>query len=108
MRLRGPRRPLDLLVGRVEDAEGDVLADARGEEERILGDDADLAPERAARDVADVDAVDEHAALGRVVEARHERGERRLPRARVADQRDRRARRELEVDLLEHGPVGSA
>ena len=105
VRLRGARRPLDLLVGRVEDAEGDVLAHGRREEERILGDDADLAAQRAARDVAHVDAVDEHAALGRVVEARHERGERRLARAGVADQRDRPSRRELEVDLVEHGPA---
>ena len=90
--LRGLRRPLDLLVRGVEDAERDVLADGGREEEGILGDDADLAPERAARDVADVDAVDEHAALGRVVEARHERGERRLARAGVADQRDRSSR----------------
>ena len=72
----------------------------------ILGDDADLPAQRAAGDVADVDAVDEDAALGRVVEARHERGERRLAGAGVADQRHRPARREHEVDLLEHGPVG--
>ena len=41
-----------------------------------------------ARDVAQVVAVDEHAAVGRVVEARDELGERRLARAGRADEGD--------------------
>ena len=41
-----------------------------------------------------------------VVEARDERGERRLSRARVADQRDRPAGLELEVDVVEHQAAG--
>ena len=47
VRLREPRRRLDLLVGRVDAAERDVLAHGRREEERILRDDADRPPERA-------------------------------------------------------------
>ncbi len=78
----------------------------RGEEERILRDDADLAAERGERHVADVDAVERHASARDVVEARHERGERRLARAGVADQRDRRAGRDVEIEVLEHGPPG--
>ena len=104
MRLRSLRRLQDPLVGRVEDAERDVLADRGREEEGILGDDSDLTPERAARHVPDVDAVDEHAALGRVVEARHERRECRLSRPCVADQGDRSSRGDLELDLVQHRP----
>ena len=56
----------------------------RREEERILRDDADLAPQRGERHVAHVDAVDRHPAARDVVEARHERRQRRLARSRCA------------------------
>ena len=39
---------------------------------------------------------------GHVVEARHERGQRRLARAGVPDQRDRRPGGDVEVDVVEH------
>ena len=104
VRLGRARRLLDLLVGRVGRAEGDVLADGRGEEERILRDHADLSPERPAGHVAHVDAVDEDPPRGRLVEARHERGEGRLPGAGVPDQRDRAAGREGQVDVLQDEP----
>ena len=52
---RPPRRLLDLRLGGVEPAVGDVLADGAGEEEDILLDDADLPPQRGQRHVADVD-----------------------------------------------------
>ena len=42
----------------------------------------------------------------RVVEARDQRGERRLARAGAADQGDRGARRDCEVELAQHGAVG--
>ena len=107
LRLRELGRALDLLVRRVDDAEGDVLAHGRREEERILRDDADRAPERAERHVAHVDAVELDAALRRVVEAADERGERGLAGARVADQRGRRSRLELEVDAVQNGRPGA-
>ena len=56
------------------------------------GHDPHLRAQRAARDVAQVVAVDEHAPGGRVVEARDELGHRRLARAGGADERDRLAR----------------
>ena len=56
-------------------------------------------------DLADVGAVDGHPALRDVVEARHERGERRLARAGLADERDRPPGLDLEVDLLEDRPA---
>ena len=59
VRLCGACRRLDRLERRIRHAQRDVVADRRGEEERILGDDADLAAERAPREVADVDAVDD-------------------------------------------------
>ena len=46
VRLREPRGALDLLVGRFGPAERDVLAHGRREEERVLRDHADLAPQR--------------------------------------------------------------
>ena len=105
VRLRSARGRLDRLDRRVREAEGDVVAHGGREEERVLRDDADLAPQRAPADAANVDAVDEDAAGGRVVEARHEGGERRLAGARMADQRDRATGREVELDLLEHRPL---
>ena len=79
----------------------DVLADRRREEERILRDDADLAAQRPASSTSRTSTPSTSTRpVGRVVEARHERGERRLARAGVADQRDRPPGRELEVDVL--------
>ena len=100
------RAAASTLLRHVGNTEGDVVADARGEEKRVLRDDADLPARRPARDVAHVDPVDQHAPRVGVVEARHERGERRLACARGPDQRDRAARLDLEVDALEHGPLG--
>ena len=55
-------------------------------------------------EVAHVVAVDEHRALGRVVEAREQPGDRRLAAAGAADERDRLARRQVQVEVLEHRP----
>src|SRR4029078_6227748 len=52
------------------------------------------------------DALDGHVSRARVVEPRHERRERRLARPRGADQGDRAAGRDLEVDPGEHWPIG--
>ena len=69
----GPaRRVDDLRLGCVEPAVGDVLADRAGEEEDILLDDADLAPQRRQRHVADVDPVDRDPARIDFVEARQQ------------------------------------
>ena len=72
-----------------------------GEQERLLRHDPHLRAQRAARDVAQVVAVDEHASGGRVVEARDELGHRRLAGAGGADQRDGLARRDVEAHVLE-------
>ena len=84
----------------------DVVADAAREQERLLGHDAELAPQRVERDVGDVVAVDEHPPVERVVEAREQLGDGRLARAGGTDQRERLALRDREVDVLEHERVG--
>ena len=86
---------------RVGTAEGDVLAHRAGEEEALLRDDPELPAQRLLRDVAQVDAVDRDASLARVVEAGEQLRDRRLAGARVADERDRRAGRDVEVDPVQ-------
>ena len=105
VRLREPGRVDELLLRRLRPAEREVLANRRREEEGILRDDADLAAQRAQCHLAYVDAVDLDSALADVVETGDERGEARLARAGVPDQRHRAPGLELEVDVLEHGPV---
>ena len=80
-------------LGRFEPSVGDVLADRAGEEEDILLHDADLAPQRRERHVADIDAVDRDAARIDLVEAGQQRADRRLARAGWTDEGDRLARR---------------
>ena len=58
--------------------------------------------QRLLRHVAKVDAVDRDAALDRVVEAGEELRDRRLARARVADEGDRRPGGDVEVDSVQH------
>ena len=83
----GPaRRLLDLRLGGFEPAVGDVLADRAAEEEDILLHDADLAPQRGQRHVADVDAVDGDAPRVDLVEAGQQRADRRLAGAGRTDE----------------------
>ena len=56
-------------------------------------------------EVAHVVTVDEDAAAADVVEARHEVGERGLAASRVSDERDGATGGDLEVHVLEDGPV---
>ena len=86
------RRGFDLGRRRVGSRERDVGADRVGEEERVLEHDADAAAQRLQRDVAHVGAVDRHAPLVHVVEARQQQADGRLARARGAHERDRLAR----------------
>ena len=76
--------------------------DGAGEEEALLRHDPELAAQRLLADVAQVDAVDRDRPARRVVEAREQLRDRRLAGAGMADERDRRARRHVEVDPVEH------
>src|SRR4051795_2561562 len=98
----GARSGLDVLSRRAGAAERDVLDDRSGEEESLLRDDAELPPQRRLRGVAKIGAVDRDAAVRRVVEAREQLRDRRLPRAGVADESDRRAGRDIQVDSVQH------
>ena len=99
VRVGGARGGLDLRVGGPGAPVADVVGDAAAEEDGLLRDHADAAPQAVGRDLPQVVAVDEDAAAVGIVEAREERREGGLARARGADQRhhlagaDRRDRR---------------
>ena len=92
----------DLLVGRLGLREADVVGDRAGEEERILQHDAELAAVRAQLELAQVVAVDADRALVGVVEAADELRRRRLAAARLADEREAAAGRDVDVDRVQH------
>src|SRR5207302_8858575 len=94
----GTARLEQLLVGGVGLGEGDVVAERAGKQERLLWHNAELTSERLEGDVVEVVAVDEDAALRRVVEPRHQLRDRRLARPGLADQREGLARGDGEVD----------
>ena len=91
-----------LVEVRLGVGERDVLAHAVAEQERVLEHDADRAANVAEVEVAHVDAVEQHASLVDVVEARDQPGDRGLPARGGTDQRDRLARPQHEVEALEH------
>jgi hypothetical protein len=100
-RLGALGRALDGLPARVRIRVGDVVRDRVREQERVVVDDRDLPPQRGEVDPAQVGAVDPHAALRRVVEARQQLDQRGLARAGRADERHRGARLDHEVDVVE-------
>ena len=87
--MRGARRRADRCGGRRPAvAEADVLLRRQREDRRVLRHQADPLAQRRRIDAAEIDAVDAHAARGRIVEAHEEREERRLAGAGRADERD--------------------
>ena len=86
--LRHPRRLAHLGVGGVPASVADVVADRVVEEHGVLRDDADRGAKALLRHVADVLPVDQDAPAGHVVEAEEQPRDRRLARARRADDRD--------------------
>ena len=101
MDVRGLRRCLDLGLRAARLAVGDVLADRRVEQERLLADDRGVLAIVVHAHVAQVLAVDEHAPLLRIVEPHEQIERRRLAGAGRADERDREARAHLEVHAAE-------
>jgi hypothetical protein len=79
VRLRAPRRELDLLAARVRPRVRDVLRHGRREQEAVVGDERDLRAQLDQVQLAQVGAVEEDRALTRVIEAREERHQGRLP-----------------------------
>ena len=68
--------------------ERDVVVDRAREDVRVLGHDPQLVPHRAQLEPGEVVAVEQDAAGGRRVQPQQQLGERRLARARPADDRD--------------------
>src|SRR5439155_5261462 len=98
-RLRGAD---DLLRARARLAEGDVLGHGAGEAKAFLRHDPELVAKRLLRHVVEVLAIDREPAARRLVEAREELRDRRLAGAGMADERDRRPGRDVEVDPVQH------
>jgi hypothetical protein len=91
------------VVG-VEPAVGDVRPQRRVEEEPFLRDEHDAGAQLGERDLAKVDAAEQHRSLGRIHEPGEELGQRGLARAGLADDRDP-GRGEVEVDVVQHRPA---
>ena len=91
--VRGLRGGDDLLLRLHDVAVGDVVPDRVVEEDRLLGHDRDLSPERLDGDVADVTAVDRDRPFRHVVKAGDQVDERCLSPAAHADEGDHLAGR---------------
>src|SRR5919108_5243985 len=94
----GPRRRLHVGVGGTRSSVGDVVPDGAREQERLLGDVAELAAVGAEVEIRERMVVDQYPALGRVVEPGRELDDRRLAGAGLADEGDRLPGRDLEVE----------
>src|SRR5439155_19022077 len=88
-------------------AEAEIARDRAAEQERLLGDDAEPAPDVRTVHLTDVDAIEQDGAGGHVVEARDEIHERGLAAARRADDRDRLARLGRERHVAEDRVLGA-
>ena len=98
----GRRRPPDGLVRDGGVAEPDVLGDRAGKQIHVLQHEAEQPAQLVERHLADVDAVDQDAPAGDVVEAQQQVDEGRLPRPGRSHDADSFARPHLERHILEH------
>jgi hypothetical protein len=105
--VRGLGRRGQLVVGGVGPAVAQVVPDGRVEQVGLLRHDADRAAERGQRQVADVVAVELHAAGVDVVQARHEVGGGGLACAARPDEGHQRTGGHVEADAVQRPrPVG--
>ena len=88
MRLRRARAFFNLRPRRLRPTVGDVLSDRRAEQESLLKNHAHRPPQLRQVQLLRIHAVEQHASLRRVVEARDQVHERGLARARRPDDRD--------------------
>ena len=102
LRVDQPGGLLDFLVGRVQTAIADVLADGAGEQVRLLKHIAQMRLKPQLRALAVVHAVDQDASLGRLIEAADQVYDGALSAARFAHQRDGLARLHVQVEVLQH------
>src|SRR5579875_2519648 len=94
-------RSNELLIRRVHLPVAQICGDRIVEEVGLLRHDPDGAAQRGQGDLADVDAVYRHRARLRIVEAGDERGDRRLPRPRRADEGGHLPRRDAEAHVVQ-------
>jgi hypothetical protein len=97
---------LDLAVARAAAAHAHVVADARGEQQRVLLHEPDVRAEPAEVEGAQGAAVQQDVPGTRVVEALDELHDGRLAAARRADERDGGACGHDERESAQHGRVG--
>ena len=100
------RACVDLRVGGVGAPEGEVLAGAHREQRRLLEGGRDQRAQLLEGELADVDPVDGDPPTGHVVEPGDQGGQDGLARAGGADERDRLAGQDVEVDVAQHRTVG--
>src|SRR5690606_28010831 len=91
----------NLVWARAAATVSNVVADRIVEQDRVLGDDADLRPQTFLRDFLDVLPVDQDATLPRIVEAEQQPADGRLAGARRTDDRDVRSRWHVEAQAVE-------
>ena len=101
------------FAGRVGRAIGDVVGDARAEDEGVLRHEGDSCAQRLGIEPRDVDAVEGHPPALRIVEAQSELEQRGLARPRRADDRHHLARRDaretsLSTSVLRAAGIGEA
>ena len=96
---------LAVVIGCLGRGEPQVVGDRAGEGRGILLDVAELRAQVVAVERADVAAVEQDRAVGRVVEALDERERRALARAGRTDERDARAARHGERHAAQHVAV---
>ncbi len=97
-----PCRGLDALVAGLRPGVADVVGHRAGEEERHLGDDAQLAAVSGQVEGADVLPIDMDRAFLELVVAGDELDDARLARPRVADEGDALAGPDVEAEVVEH------
>src|SRR5262249_45837617 len=86
----------DLVAGGAWSSDADVLQDGGGEEERLLGDEGKVRPQRVRRSAGDVLFVEEDPPALRSVEAQQQRSYRALAGAAGSDQGGHLAHRDLQ------------
>ncbi len=100
--LSGAGCPHDVVQRGVRPAEGDVVPDRLGEQERLVGDLVGVMAQARQREVAHVVAVDQDGACVHVVEAAQQAGDGRLAAAGSADDGDDLAGLHDQVEAVQH------
>src|SRR5712692_4439252 len=96
-----PRSP-NALFFVVRESEGDVAADGFAEQVGVLRDEADGLAQGGERPFADRAPIDQDRVVRRFPEARDEGGKRGLAAARGADDGERRAGGDFQIDVVEY------